>query len=263
MATFVTEESCVDRLGMIYRQDVYGQGLRSAFTTAACPGAECPFELSAHELEPQTQEADVVELIRAIQDASPPLDALLLFVFGGEGLDLLLRLKAAGVQVPLIASETLLSQEVATTPGLEGLVLHGTNPGLARGPAWADFVVPFRAKYDAEPDSFAASSYDAVILAGLAAATIDAATLPTGSTLAQGLMRLIAGDTAFTTADLRGATTLLRSSPDAQIDYEGASGALSLDVSTGEAPSTVPLYRIADGALERFEVAAEERLFCP
>ena len=143
-----------------------------------------------------------------------------------------------------------MATEVADDEALADLEILGTNPGLSRGPAWNEFAIPYAAEFGNEaPDTFAAASYDAVVMVGLAAATIPADVVPTGLALSAGLQRLSGGAQSFHPGELRAAATALAEDASASIDYSGASGPLDLDPATGQAPADVALYAIAGGAL--------------
>lgn len=250
LAEFISGADCIDNLGVVYRNDVYGKGLRSGFVAAACPGGTCRFELTPQVLPALGAPAEFETLARALSEADPALDAVLLLSFRGEGVDLLTALAATEFDRPVVVSETMIAQEVATDEALARFEIVGTNPGLSQGPAWSEFDLDYRAEYPGEkPDTFAAATFDAVIMVGLAAATLPSDTPPTGPALSAGLTRLSGGDRAFHPGELAGATAALSAGPDARIDYSGASGALDLDPATGQAPADIALYRIGGGTL--------------
>ncbi len=250
LAMLVTTSGCVARLGLVYRNDVYGNGLRSGFINKACPTGDCPFDLVPQVLPDKGADEDYATIAAALTGADPPLDAVLLLAFRGEGVAVMKALKAAGFNRPVVASETIVAPGIAAEEGLDGLEILGTNPGLSRGPGYNEFAIPYSAEFNNEtPDTFAAASYDAVVMVGLASVAAPTNAEPTGAGLSAGLARLTGGEQSFHPGELRGAATALASDPDLRIDYAGASGALDLDPATGQAPAEVPMYALIDGVL--------------
>lgn len=150
---------------------------------------------------------------------------------------------------------------VTNSPPGEVEGAYGTSPAQGAGPAYGFFTTRFQARFLTNPSSFAfiAHHYDAVYVLALGAAHAVGASgtgALTGSTVAQGLTRLSSGNqfllvfTSFT-----GARDALLTG--GSIDVEGASGRLSFDPRTGEAPGAVELWRVDGGEIRSVAVIGQ------
>jgi len=151
------------RAAILYANEPYGRGLRTAFGKAYSVGGgelveEYPY------IEGTTQDFEAYLL--GIQMAGPDL----IFIGGldaSAGL-IIQQARALGIDAPIIGGDGLL--------GLSGLdpVYDGTYVGLlyhpdAPGQTGRQFVESYRSVYDELPDHFAALAYDAVMLVAQAA----------------------------------------------------------------------------------------------
>ena len=133
--------------------------------------------------------------------------------------------------------------------------VRGTVPGQ-KGEAFADFALRFRARFDAEPGSFADSSYDAAYL--LAYAIVHAAAEePTGAQIALGLGQLSLGAKVLAgPGGLNAGIASLRAGT--AIDFAGAAGSHDFDPSTGEAPADIDIWCVTETAgSARFQSSGE------
>ncbi|MEL6182590.1 MAG: hypothetical protein AAFS10_26775, partial [Myxococcota bacterium] len=134
---------------------------------------------------------------------------------------------------------------------IEGVVANGKN-----GELWNSYNRRFKLQFDALGDAgiYTANSYDAAyIIAYAMMSTIGAGNELTGSNIAASMANLVTGDNVETGPTPIGTarTTLLEGGT---IDYDGASGPLQFDLTTGDVSSDVILWTLADGN-QSFEFA--------
>jgi branched-chain amino acid transport system substrate-binding protein len=153
------------------------------------------------------------------------------------------------------------SQIVTASPPGEVEGAYGTSPAQGAGPAYALFAPRFQFRFGTDPASFAfiTHSYDAmyVLALGAAHAVGSTGTGPlTGSTIAEGLTRLSSGQqflleqTRFT-----GASDALLTN--GTIDVQGTSGQLNFDPRTGQAPGAVELWQVDGGQIRAVAVIGQ------
>ena len=259
LGELVRDQIDPERVALVYRNDTYGNGLRTGFLETACgDGGDCPFTLEPRALPEEARRAEqdvdpMVELVAALKEAEP--DLVVLFPFRGEGLHFLKLASAEDWSPPVLTSDTMLSPralEEEAMAGYRGWIL-GTSPGTVEGPDYRDFAT----RYDGEnpgktPDSFTAHAYDAAMLVGLAAVFVPPAEPITGVALADGLKRLSGTGEAHIVkpSDLSGAIGILTELTSGELaNYEGASGHLNFDPTTGQADAEPRVVIVDAGAL--------------
>ena len=257
LAGLVREQSCVNSLAILARQDDYGLRLQDIFIGTACPELPCAIKTYPRGLPDQAEDDAafdaIVTWLQTVHEGGPP-DAGLFLGFSGEGLSLLRALKRGGLALPMLASETMITPEVAEKTEVKehGIPIIGASPGLSEGPAYAQFDLAFRA---ANPDfgppaPFSAHTFDAVYLLALAAATVPADEAPTGTVLAAALARMSGqAARAVRPADFAFGVTTLQAGQ--EIDFVGASGELDFDAETGEAPGSPDWFAVSGGSVLR------------
>jgi branched-chain amino acid transport system substrate-binding protein len=117
----------------------------------------------------------------------------------------------------------------------------GTVPGK-KGPLYDAFRIRYKAaNQNAEPGTYAENAYDAVYLLGYSLA-VTAGQPVTGATIATGLGKLVPPGTQIDSGPnaLNDAFTTLKTGND--IDFNGASGPLDFNLSTGEAPADIDIW---------------------
>ncbi|MCK6551686.1 hypothetical protein L6R52_37985, partial [Myxococcota bacterium] len=153
-----------------------------------------------------------------------------------------------------------LVEVVATRPGLEARI-EGTAPAPATGPAAENFRARFRERHGHLPRLYAAETFDAahvLVLLGAAAGTAA-----DGAALARGFDLFASGAPArLVPTELTAIAARIARREAA--DLEGASGALDLDLTTGEVRSGFVRWQVAPGGERPFPttgrwIAAEER----
>lgn len=136
-------------------------------------------------------------------------------------------------------------QTVSGDAQLRARVL-GTSPGSTSA-----LYDKFRSRYGATftdgtiADQYAASSFDAAYLLAFAAAQVGPRPL-TGAAIAEGLRHTVPTGAAIDVGPekINDAFDVLTASPDAHIDFNGASGPLDFDVTTGEADADIVVWCI-------------------
>jgi len=255
LAGLVASLACLKRLAVLYRGDVYGDGLRSDFLAGACPDGNCGFDAWFRQLPDQDDPEGISDVAgnldalpagtwRSEPGAGVPPEALLLLTFRGQGVAFLRALTAARLALtpprrglPVITTDTLLSPAAlreTDVAAYDGLLL-GTSPGTVEGPAYLDFSSAYAGAFpDEAPESFAAHTFDALLLLGLASETVPLDEAVTGERLVDGLQLLLGGgDAPEVRPDaLTAAVARLRNRK--PVDFEGASGSLDFSPTTGE-----------------------------
>ncbi|MBI5546058.1 MAG: ABC transporter substrate-binding protein [Deltaproteobacteria bacterium] len=155
------------------------------------------------------------------------------------------------------AKSSAVFSALADTAFLEGA--RGTAPATLSGTAYESFRTRYRSKFNADPNdtSFTAHSYDATYLLALAAswAATSAGDQPiTGVRMALGLTHLSSGEPR--SLELSEYITM-RNALEAgtSINVTGASGLLDFDPVTGEAPSSIEVWKYTQaGGISNVEI---------
>lgn len=235
------------RAAVIYVDNPYGQGLTENFERAfTSQGGQVVAKVPHPEAG---QPSYVAELRRATQDSpdvlvavSYPQHATVYLKEAVEGNFIKKFLFVDGTK-----SEDIIRQVGADV--VEGM--YGTAPGSAESASLTNFTESYRAQYgrtSALP--YVANTYDAVIVAGLAAykAQIDGKGL--GGAAIRDAMRQIAaspGETVVAGADgIKRAVELIKDKRD--INYEGAATTVDFD-QNGDVLSVIEVWRYSGGAL--------------
>jgi branched-chain amino acid transport system substrate-binding protein len=250
----------VQRVGLLYLFDPYGQGLASVLLEA--------FEGTSRTLLPIPYDrgAAVDAAVNQLDAFDPDLTILVGFP---DDLTRALNLAAGKPNLGPSAGHQWFFTDSAkdpqlisgtTTPGqLEGSL--GTAPAQGAGSAYAQFRASFQTRYGADPGqfSFTAHSYDALYLLALGSAFAvgeDGQGAVTGVRIAQGLTKLSAGTTLqLRPTDLTPAKGALQRGE--SINVVGASGNLDFDPATGEAPSPIEVWRVVGDGFQTVESARE------
>ena len=122
--------------------------------------------------------------------------------------------------------------------------IEGTIPSLENGAIFTGFRQRYAGEFGEDPGAFASNAYDAAYLVSYAMYTMRRAEQTiSGASISDFMARLVEGqEIQAGPSNLSAALTALGAG--ASIDYEGASGLLAFDLSTGEAPSNVDRYVI-------------------
>ena len=254
----------LSHIALVHRDDTYGQGLAQVIHDTYCSiGHLCAtgedwLQRSysvADESDGSWDFSDFVvdgELVSKKTGERFDADAVVIIGYPPDAAQFLTSL-AGHPDALFVSADALKTPGLGETHGLTAGILCrlvGTGPaGPAQDdPVFAGFVDRYYALWgDAHvPDAFAASTYDATYLLGYAVASAQSrgAYYPVGSDLALGLKRTSEGEVTRAGGLLwPGAVHLLTSDPKAGIDFQGASGPLDFDNSTGEAPGAIEAWR--------------------
>jgi branched-chain amino acid transport system substrate-binding protein len=239
----------VKRVGLIYQDDPYGQGLASVIS-ARLPKTTPPLAVNAIQYPFR---GDVSSAIAQLAAARPDVTVVVGFPF-----DVVRLLNEAARQPSLQRAHghrwffSDASRERDMFAGLDhpdeidgSYGMETTDGGGAEA---ASFQARFQARFlrDAQDQTYAANRYDAVYLIALGAAYAagkDGNGAITGTRIAAGMMHLSSGPKFSLAPDqFTAAKALLQSGK--SIDVEGASGTLDFDPATGEPPASFRLWRV-------------------
>lgn len=246
------------KVGLIYLDDLYGQGLRDVLLTELTGSTKTPFAIGYTRRSETTITAAVMDLDRQDPD--------LTIVLGFED-DVSLIIKRAANSTNLknsaghrwfftdSAKDAKMMEDVAVRNQVQGS--YGTAPAQGVGPAFSSFRTTFLAEYKVDPReySFTSHAYDAMYLLGLGVAYSQGTSGEvTSAKMAEGLARV--SDTALAPIELAPSKFTETSGELAAgrtINVEGASGNLQFDVA-GEAPSPIELWRIENSSFTTDEI---------
>ena len=180
-------------------------------------------------------------------------DVIVLVAYPTEGAEILKKAYETGGldSCNWLLSEGLRSEDLAEAVGTdtEGNYiitgLKGTTPDdRVAGNGYVDFVAAFNAEYGEDPGIFVSNSYDAVVLMALA---MEHSGNASGEGIKEGI-RAVANAPGQKVSDITTALELLRAGE--EIDYEGASGELTMD-SNGDVSGSYCQWSItAEGAIK-------------
>lgn len=117
----------------------------------------------------------------------------------------------------------------------------GTVPGR-KGPNYDSFALRFKAAYGKVPGTYAENAYDAGYL--LAYASIAAGTKLTGATISMGMKHMVPPGPLVDVGPNQLGTAFTALQAGSNIDFNGASGPLDFDVTTGEAKADIDIWCI-------------------
>jgi len=107
---------------------------------------------------------DFRSAITSVKDANP--DAIVLFSYETDGALIAQQLREAGVTVPIVSGASIQSPDYIKLGGTaaEGTYVLGEFVPSDPRPEVQKFVADYRAKYNEDPDLFAAIAYDAIYI---------------------------------------------------------------------------------------------------
>jgi len=257
LATLLGENSAIQRVAVIFQQDVYGSGVREIFRTEF-EALDAAHEVDSFPVTLGDAAAEEANIASAVQAAVIKNPHAVLVVSGDAARTIVVLQQSVGTPLESLpffltdgskdANTLLNSGDVTITAMLQGAL--GT---AAANPQDGNFVEDFNAfapqkrnkDYDARDFSFVAHSYDATYVAayGAAFASQSAKTM-TGRLLAEGMSRLSdSGLINVGATEWPEAVNRLRED-NGSVDIEGASGPLDFDASTGDAPAPIEVWKV-------------------
>jgi branched-chain amino acid transport system substrate-binding protein len=161
LAHYVTKGLGFKKIAVLYLNTDWGRTSKDIFAKAvASNGAQV---VAAEAYQPN--EKDFRAALTRVRSAEP--DSLVLISYYSDGAQIVRQARAAGVHTPIAAVGSVYSPKFLDLggPAVNGVYTESNFfPGDPR-PEVQSFVQRYRAKYGAEPDTFAARAYDAMILA--------------------------------------------------------------------------------------------------
>jgi len=160
LADYIFKQRKLKRIGVIRTQSRYARvGVAKLFDEAKRMGHVPVFETKFDR-----GDTDFSQQIRMVETAK--LDAVVIWGEAKEAGLILKQMRAAGMKQPVFGSSRTAYAETIAIAGeaAEGFVT--TSPvDLSRTDArWVEFVQRYRAKYNAQPDAYAAYAYDGMNL---------------------------------------------------------------------------------------------------
>ncbi len=187
------------------------------------------------------------------QVASGDPDAIMVVGFPETGSIIMQAAQEQGLvgQTPFLFTDGLADPEFPENSGVDLTGERGTRPAT-EGPGADTFNSSFEAAYNETPGTFSSNSYDAVMLAALAAAAGGATD---GQTIQENLQGVSAGGREVLPSDI--CSGLEDAAAGEDINYEGAAGSQDFD-SNGDVTSNYELWEFADGELARVALLSPE-----
>jgi branched-chain amino acid transport system substrate-binding protein len=250
-----TRFNAATKVGLLYLDDPYGQGLFNVITQQLKGSNKTVRSI------PYTRkdEASITLAVSQIDQFAPNLTIVVGFE---DDATLIIKRAINSTNLKLGTGHQWFFTDSAKDEGLlddaavraQLQTAYGTAPAPNGGQAFDSFQSRFLAKYNADPSnySFTAHSYDSMYLFGLAVAYSQGTSgSVTGPKMAEGLTKVSSGKVyQFTSVTFTDASTDLASNR--SIDAEGASGSLQFD-DTGEAPSPIELWKVSSNTFTHVE----------
>jgi branched-chain amino acid transport system substrate-binding protein len=235
----VMQKKGLDRIGIVYLNNDYGQGLAEAIEGAftGTIASMVAFEEKQASFRAELQKA---------KDGGA--ETLVLIGYPGDGIPMLRQALEEQLFAKFVFTDGMKAQEVVDAIGgdlLEGA--YGTAPSADADAATAKaFKALYETKYgELPPQPFIDAAYDAAILLALA---IEKAGTTEGTAVRDAL-RAVAGPPGrkFGPGQFAAAKAALNAGED--IDYEGAAGSQDFDAN-GDVPGTYTEWAIRGGKVE-------------
>jgi branched-chain amino acid transport system substrate-binding protein len=239
----------VKKIGVLYLNDTYGQGLKDAFIGQV----ELPLVVRGFQYE---RGGDVNASMQELNTYDPDLTVII--AFPDDAVKVLKQVASLPNLQRSAGHQWLFSDSAKSSSLLTGLSAseraevegaYGTVPAQGAGRAYQSFEEAYTARFSGQKPSqysFTAHAYDAAYCLSLAmaAAIRDGTGEVSGATTAAGLTRLSKG----TSFELRASQFLPATAQLAAgntVDVDGASGSLNFDPLKGEAPGKIQVWSIS------------------
>jgi branched-chain amino acid transport system substrate-binding protein len=254
-----TRFGTLSRVGILYVDDPYGQGLYNIISERLMAGA--PRIANRGFFYPR--HGDVKEALAQLNMYDP--DVTVVMAFADDATSILVN--AAGMENLQRASghkwffsDSVKDAAVLANPDAASAAqgFYGTAPAQGTGQAFNTFKSRFQDKYKKDPAEYAYTSnaYDALYLMALSAAYSQGqANSVTGVKMAEGLTKVSSGTSGTNTQLTNSNFTYLSAELAAgrSVNVDGASGALDFDAS-GEAPAPVELWQVQDTTFKAISI---------
>lgn len=154
------------RIAVMYAATDYGRGLAAAYESGVAAGKGTMVGKERYALG----DTDFTAQLRKLGAADP--DLLFLSGYYGEGWRIAQQARELGLDVQMLGSDGFASDELPRLggDGVEGMLVSTFFDNSSGDPAVQKFVEAYRARFKGgNPDWFAATSYDVIMLAAQAA----------------------------------------------------------------------------------------------
>lgn len=240
----IAQDEGYKTVNVLALNDDYGQGIAETFEQSFTDaGGEVGANV-AYDPQGTTFNSEV----QKVSSGNP--DAILLVAFPETGSSIMQSAQEQGLvgEVPFLFTDGLADPEFPESAGtsLEGE--QGTRPA-SEGPGAESFSSAFKEANGNDPGTFSANSYDAVMLAALAAAAGGAAD---GQTIQENLQAVSEGGSEVLPKDICSGLESAAAGDD--INYEGAAGSQDFD-DNGDVTSKYEFWKFGpQGQIERIKL---------
>lgn len=168
LARFALDSAHAKRVGIIYRNDLFGRGFTRVIAPALQNGGATVLERDPYLAGLTEYDAYATRLARR------KVDVLVVAGGGVDAADMLRALRRAGAAPVVLGSDDIASiSTAAKTPGEFRAVRYTAfYDASSRAPAAADFAAAYKRRFGALPNHQSALSYDAAMLIGRAAQAV-------------------------------------------------------------------------------------------
>ena len=148
------------RPAVLHLNTDWGRTAKDAFVKAAEAGGATVAAVEAY----LSAEQDFRPTLVRVSGSNP--DGLVLLSYYADGALICRQARDAGIKLPIVAGTSNYSPKFLELggDGVEGVYVMTTFFPADPRPDVQDFVGRYRAKFDAEPDSFSAGAYDTIVL---------------------------------------------------------------------------------------------------
>jgi branched-chain amino acid transport system substrate-binding protein len=234
------------RASVFYINNAYGQGLMERFREAFEHRGGKVVACVPHDEKPAPT---YVSELRRVMKAQP--DVMLALGYPGQATVYLKEFFEAGYNrsTDLLFCDGTRSVEIPKALGAQYLSgFLGTAPGSVGGESLDKFQADYKAEYgELPPLPFMSNFYDAVIVAGLAAAACDAKGMEITRINVRDMLRVVANPPGETvTAGVEGikkALELIKAGKD--VNYEGAAGSVDFD-KNGDVATPIEIWKYVE-----------------
>ncbi|MGB3634064.1 MAG: ABC transporter substrate-binding protein [Rubrobacteraceae bacterium] len=240
----VAQDEGFSTVNIIALNDDYGQGIADTFEQAF---TDAGGEIGANvAYDPQGQSFD--SEVQQASQGNP--DAILLVAFPETGTSIIQAAQEQGLvgEVPFLFTDGLADPQFPQDAGVDLEGEKGTRPA-SEGPGGEEFATAFQDEFGEEVSTFSANTYDAVMLAALAAA---AGGDTDGQTIQENLESVSSGGEEVLPSDICSGLESAAGGDD--VNYEGAAGSQDFD-ENGDVTSQYEFWQFdQEGQIERIEL---------
>ncbi|BBL80780.1 amino acid ABC transporter substrate-binding protein [Rubrobacter xylanophilus] len=236
----LAEQEGYETVNIIALNDDYGQGIARTFEENF--GGEVAQNV-AYDPTGTSFDSEVEQ----VSSGNP--DAILVVAFPETGSIIMQAFAEQGVvgEVPFLFTDGMAEPSLPESSGVDLQGQRGTRPAT-EGPAADEFNQAYQQEYDSEPGTFSANSYDAVMLAALAAA---AAGDTSGEAIRDNLQDVSRGGQEVLPSNICEGLEMAAAGED--INYEGAAGSQDFD-DNGDVTSDYELWEFTSDGLRRVRI---------